>query len=116
MRLLVFLSEYGEVDVALRMLTKVNEERVGASHSRVHVVIHGRIVHQLAECSLVAVKAVCEKLHVSDGLVHLLLCCRKVKVGEVGCEAVGVVQHAVSLSHHRRHALVECLHKCVELC
>ena len=59
MCLLVFLSEYGEMDVALRMLTKVNEERVGASHSRVHVVIHGRIVHQLAECSLVAVKAVC---------------------------------------------------------
>ena len=29
MCLLVFLSEYGEVDVALRMLTKVDEERVG---------------------------------------------------------------------------------------
>ena len=70
--LFIFLSEDREVNVALGMLTEVDDERVGIAHGRAEVVIQRWVVHEQTESAVFAVQLCCEVLHVSNGLVNLL--------------------------------------------
>ena len=69
--LFIFLTEDREVDVALRMLTEVDDERVGIAHGRAEVVIQRWVVHEQTECAVFAVQLCSELLHVGNGLVNL---------------------------------------------
>ena len=82
--LFIFLTEDREVDVALRMLTEVDNERVGIAHGRAEVVVESGVVHEQSQGAFVAVELVGELLHVGNGLVYLLLCGLQVECREVG--------------------------------
>lgn len=69
--LFIFLSEDREVNVALGMLTEVDDERVGIAHGRVEVVIQRWVGHKQTECAVFAVQLSSELLHVGNGLVNL---------------------------------------------
>ena len=100
--------------IALRVRSEVGEERVGATHCRVEVVVERGIVHEQSECTVVAVELGGELLYIIYGLVNLAHCSLDVESGEVGCQLVGVVEYSVGLGHHHWYALVERSHELVE--
>ena len=64
-----FLAKDGEVDVALGMLAQVVQQRVCALDGGIELVVERGIVHQEAQCALVAVHVMRECLHVIQCLV-----------------------------------------------
>ena len=49
-----------------------------------------------------------------QSLVHLVQSALHIKTGQISCEAVGIIQHAICLSYHTRNLFVETCHQGIQ--
>ena len=50
-----------------------------------------------------------------QSLVHLVQCTLYIETGQISCQTVGIIQHAIRLSYHTRNLLVEACHQRIQL-